>query len=105
MSTGGRNKSAFVLAGDIIGQLMETFRTQKDGQLSQIWSLWGEAVGNQIAAKAQPKAYKGRILHVNVQSSVWMMELRYLKSDIIRRINESLGNEVVKEIKFKVGPT
>ena len=65
--------------------------------------IWNQIVGESVSKNAQPSAFKGRLLLVEVNSSVWMHQLQFLKEDIIRKINETMGEEVVEDIKFKIG--
>jgi len=52
---------------------------------------------------AQPLAFKGKLLLVEVTSSAWLHELQFLKGDIIKNLNDALGKELISEIKFKIG--
>jgi len=61
-------------------------------------------VGEAVAKNAKPAGFKGKILLVNVVSSVWIQELQYYRNDMIRKLNEALGKELVCDIKFKIGP-
>ena len=60
-------------------------------------------MGKAIAKNARPAAFKGKLLLVEVSSSTWMHQLQFLKSDIIEKINDAFGKEMVAEIKFKIG--
>jgi predicted nucleic acid-binding Zn ribbon protein len=57
-----------------------------------------------IAANTRPAAFKGNLLIVNATSSSWLQQLRFLKPEILQKVNHVLGNVSVKDIKFKVGP-
>jgi hypothetical protein len=46
---------------------------------------------------------KGKLLLVYVSSPVWLHEMRFLKTDLIDKINLLLGPPGVKDIRFKVG--
>ena len=74
------------------------------GRLSRVWPIWEEAVGSVIAQNARPAAFKGRILLVHVNSSPWLHQIRYLKAEIIAKVNTALGDSLVDDIKFKIGP-
>ena len=89
--------------GSVINNVLKTFRCESDGNLAQVWSLWDSAVGETIATNAQPEAFKGKLLLVNVASSAWMHHLQFLKKEIIKNINDALGETLVEEIKFKIG--
>ncbi|MGD2030357.1 MAG: DUF721 domain-containing protein [Desulfobacterales bacterium] len=99
-----KNLETFVHIGNIIPNVLKTCRTDFDENLTQVWGKWSGAVGDDIAKNARPKAFKGKLLLVNVTSSTWMHQLQFLKKDIIKQINHALGKELVEEIKFKIGP-
>ena len=99
-----KNAEEFTHIGNIIGNVLETCRNDFDGNLAQVWGRWDRAVGDGIAKNARPEAFKGKLLLVNVTSSTWMHQLQFLKNDIIKQINHALGQNLVEEIKFKIGP-
>lgn len=73
-------------------------KPMKERQLVQSWeSLLGKSV-----ARATSKIYlsKGR-LYVHLSSSVVKNELYMLQDEIIRKLNESAGEELVKEIVLR----
>ncbi|MEA2061330.1 MAG: DUF721 domain-containing protein [Thermodesulfobacteriota bacterium] len=86
----------------VLDSALENFRVTSDTEMIRIWKLWDEAVGDTIARNAKPGAFKKDILLVHVSSSVWMQQLRFLKQDLISRINFALGQELVREIRFKI---
>jgi hypothetical protein len=90
--------------GDIINSVLKTCRRDCDEELSQVWSLWKSAVGDVIAKNTKPEAFKGKLLLVHVNSPTWMHQLQFLKKDIINKVNQALGKELVQDIKFKIGP-
>jgi predicted nucleic acid-binding Zn ribbon protein len=90
--------------GSVINKVLRTCRYESDEDLAQVWSLWASAVGEDIAKNARPEAFKGKLLLVHVTSSAWMQQLQFLKKDIINKVNDALGNTLIEEIKFKIGP-
>ena len=99
-----KNVKEFTRIGNIISNVLRSYRHEADEGLTQIWDFWDRAVGENIAKNAQPEAFKGKLLLVNVTSSAWAHELQFLKSDIIAKVNQALGKTLVEEIKFKIGP-
>ena len=89
--------------GHILPRVLQSCRGQSDQALLQVWDLWDAAVGSAIAANAQPEAFKGKILIVKVSSSTWIHHLQFLKKDILSKINAALGQDLVDEVKFKIG--
>jgi predicted nucleic acid-binding Zn ribbon protein len=104
METKRKKNKDFMHISDILNKVVKTCRPETDEEMEGIWSLWKDVIGKTIAENAQPEALKGDILLVHVSSSVWMQQLRFLKKDIIDKINAASGKERIKEIKFKIGP-
>lgn len=96
--------TGFVHLSTILKEVMENLGTEKDREMNRIFGLWRGAVGGKIADNAVPTAFKGHTLYVNVASSPWMQELRFLKDEIVEKINLSLGSPSVRQIKFRIGP-
>ncbi|GFO60898.1 hypothetical protein GMST_32230 [Geomonas silvestris] len=69
----------------------------------RIWLVWDQAVGERIASHAQPSAYREGTLTVTVDSAPWMQQLTYLKKELIAKVNDELGQEMVREIYMKAG--
>jgi len=99
-----RNKTkGFDSLSNILPNVLKNFRHSPDEQLLQVFEVWDRIVGEKVSQNAQPSAFKGKLLLVEVNSSVWMHQLQFLKADILQKINESLGEEWVEDIKFKIG--
>ena len=69
----------------------------------RVWQAWDEVVGRTISRNAQPVRLDGSRLVVTVRSSTWLQELSLLQRELIVRINEWMGREVVRELFFVVG--
>lgn len=104
MKQSKRKNRQFVHISGVIKDLLRQNRMQVDASLVRVWDVWEEAVGDAIGANTRPAAFKGELLIVNTTSSAWLQQLRFLKKDILARINQALGDGRVKDIKFKVGP-
>ena len=90
--------------GEVISTALATRIQGKNTELLQVWQNWDAAVGQVIADNARPAAVKGNILLVHVNSSPWLHQLQFLKKDIINKVNTALGENLIEEIKFKIGP-
>jgi predicted nucleic acid-binding Zn ribbon protein len=69
----------------------------------RVWQAWDEVVGRTISRNAQPVRLDGTRLIVTVRSSTWLQELSLLQRELIARLNEWMGREVVGELFFVVG--
>ena len=96
-------KKQMDLIGDIIDTSLGAYRQKKDSKMLKIFDLWEDAVGECISMNAKPAAFKGDLLLVHVSSSTWIHHLYFQKQELIGKINAALGNELVRELKFKIG--
>jgi predicted nucleic acid-binding Zn ribbon protein len=62
---------------------------------------WAEVVGPQIAAVASAERIENGIVYVKVTNAPWRAELTLRRVEIIKKLNEALGHEAVKEIRFR----
>ena len=61
---------------------------------------WEEAVGPALAEHTRPIRVRRGHLEVAVPSGIWRTQLSFMQLDIVARINELLGAEVVKGLKL-----
>lgn len=66
----------------------------------QQFSFWEEVVGARIAKVAVPVRNKKGILFVKVEDAVWRFELTRSKEEIVKKINEHLNKNTIKDIVF-----
>ncbi len=62
---------------------------------------WDSVVGKQIAKMTTATRIINGVLFVNVKTSTWRNELTMRKKDIIDKLNNFIGIEIVKDIKFR----
>jgi hypothetical protein len=60
--------------------------------------IWHEVVVRKISNVTEPKRISGNRLFVRVLNDAWRNELVFYKKDIINRLNERLGSEIIEEI-------
>ncbi|MGQ9508017.1 MAG: DciA family protein [Thermodesulfobacteriota bacterium] len=72
-------------------------------KVSRLLHSWKEIVGEPIALQTQPYTIRNRILFIHVSHSVWIQHLQFLKSSLIEKINEFLGDPLIVDIRFKLG--
>lgn len=96
-STGLESLEA-VLAGSIKKLGMEVRLME---QMSLL--VWDEVVGEQVARSARPEFVRGGKVYVVTKSAVWANELGFHKKEIVHRLNERIGKEVIKDIVFRSG--
>ncbi len=75
--------------------------------LARVQGCWREAVGDGLAAEAEPVAEHGGTVTVTCRTAAWAHELELLESDLVERLNASLGGAAgelaVRRLRFVVG--
>ncbi|HYF24934.1 MAG TPA: DUF721 domain-containing protein [Baekduia sp.] len=72
--------------------------------LAALQRVWPEAVGDVIAAEAEPTAEADGVVTVTCSSSVWAQELDLLAPELVARLNEALGDERVTRLRCQAAP-
>lgn len=99
-----KNKtSKLIHISDILNSALSKYRPAMDTEMTRIWDIWDDAVGKPIAMNAKPDTFKDGILIVNVSSSSWIHQLKFLEKDMILNINKQLEQISIKQIRFKIG--
>ena len=92
-----------------IGDLMKSVKSQptwKDfRQLEGIQVLWGEIVGDAVAANAKPVRLHKGILTVTTSSPTWAQNLAYQRTLILKKVNTRLTppQQQIADLKFRPG--
>ena len=72
--------------------------------LARVQSAWPGAVGDVVAAEAQPSAERDGVVTVACASSLWASELELMRRDLTASLNASLGSQdpasPVSELRF-----
>jgi len=95
-----RGRTATV--GSVVHQLLGKIEANLVDPGHQVFDVWEEVVGARINQHARPVALDGRILKVEVDSSVWLYELSTFKADQIKAaLNDRLGSGEIEKIVFR----
>jgi predicted nucleic acid-binding Zn ribbon protein len=63
---------------------------------------WAEAVGKRIANHTRALSLVTNRLVVEVEDLIWQRQLAVLKSQILKRLEEVLGQPMVREVEFRI---
>jgi len=95
--------SKLIHISDILNSALGKYRPARDTDMTQIWDIWDSAVGRPIAMNAKPDVFKDGFLTVNVSSSSWIHQLKFLEKEMISNINKNMNKTLIKKIRFKIG--
>jgi predicted nucleic acid-binding Zn ribbon protein len=89
-------------AGHAIAALADRLAPQTT--LAEVQRVWPDAVGDVIAAQAEPTSERGGVLTVTCSSAVWAQELDLMGPDVVGRINAALGAETLLSLRCSSAP-
>jgi hypothetical protein len=84
--------------GDAMKQFLEKSRLKGGMQALQINDVWEEIMGKTIAKYTDKIEIKNHTLFITSSVAPLKNELLYQKEKIIERVNQALGERVVKEV-------
>ena len=84
-------------------QLLGRYSIKREIKEHRLLSHWKSIVGERIANNTFPDGFEKGTLWVRVKSSAWMHELSFMKSGMITKANEILGEKKVTDIRLHLG--
>lgn len=86
---------------DAMKQFLNQSRLKGSIQAFQIEEVWEKIMGKTIAKYTEKIQIHGHTLYINTTVAPLKQELSYQKEKIILRVNEALGENVIKEVVIK----
>lgn len=83
---------------DAIRQFLEQSRIKGDIQAMQIEEVWERIMGKTVARYTDKLQLIGGKLIVSTRVAPLRQELLYQREKIIQRVNEAMGQKLVKEV-------
>jgi predicted nucleic acid-binding Zn ribbon protein len=89
---------------ELMPKLLTDLRIDRRQSETEILRVWNNQLDPNIAAHAQPTGIRKGTLFVTVDSSVWLDEIvRYRRREILERLQNSFGRDLITRISFRVG--
>jgi hypothetical protein len=87
--------------GDALRKFLHQSQLKGGIQAMQIEEVWEEMMGKTVARYTDKIRIHGQTLYIETTIAPLRNELLYQKDTIIQRVNEALGEKVVKEVVIK----
>ena len=87
--------------GDALRKFLDNSRLKGSIQALQIEEVWEQIMGKTIARYTDKIQIHGSTLYINTSIAPLRQELLYQKEKIIQRVNEALGERVIREVVIK----
>ena len=74
-----------------------------EGKLNEVGLInsWEEIVGKAISSRTSKIYIRDHVLYINLNSSVVRNELLMLRQELIEKLNQKAGTEVIRDIVLK----
>jgi predicted nucleic acid-binding Zn ribbon protein len=79
---------------EVLGKLLRRMHVSDELSAIGLFSGWRQIVGDAIADHAVPKRLEKRVLVVEVDDPAWATQLKFLESQLIATLRDSVGDEV-----------
>jgi predicted nucleic acid-binding Zn ribbon protein len=86
--------------GEVLKTYLEGAGLEERVAEASVVPEWAERVGDAIAAVTTPLRVSRGCLMVGVRSSAWLMELKVLEREIVRRVNAGRTQGKIQRIRF-----
>lgn len=86
----------------MLGDLVSSVEASYPDRAHLVWDVWEGAVGHELARRCQPLELRRGRLTVAACNPAWMQQLSFLRGRIQEALNLALGQELVREIRFRV---
>jgi hypothetical protein len=87
--------------GDALRKFLNQSQLKGSIQALQIEEVWEQIMGKTVARYTDKIRIHGETLYIDTTVAPLRQELVYQKETILRRVNEALGEVVVKEVVIK----
>ncbi len=85
----------------IIDSLFRDPKLRVHLQKGRVFGAWARVVGPQIAQISRPTFFKKGELFIRVNTPVWRNELTMMQTELIGKLNDEIGEKIVKQIIFR----
>lgn len=87
--------------GSLLDEFIRANHLEKGLAEFRLKKAWNEILGISVSKATQSLYIKDEILFVKLYSSVLRNELSMLKDDILVRLNEAAGSDIINDIIIK----
>jgi predicted nucleic acid-binding Zn ribbon protein len=84
----------------VVQRVLREYNFTEDIDAYRVFSLWEDIVGEKMADHTKPVRINERILYVEVDDPLWLTQLKYMKVDILNKIDMRIKKGVFKDVRF-----
>ena len=104
MSRPGRSRK-FRSVGSVLPRVLKGLRLDKVLAAQPAVDLWPQITGPKTAEHTQAVEVDGKTLVIVVDGPAWMTQLRFLKPQLLKKIDARIGKGLITDLRFVLGNT
>jgi predicted nucleic acid-binding Zn ribbon protein len=85
---------------EAIEQMLQVYKLKRKFDETSLVAAWPEMMGPAVANRTRQLYIRDKKLFIRVESSVLKNELVMIRSQILEKMNERAGSQVLEEIVF-----
>jgi predicted nucleic acid-binding Zn ribbon protein len=80
-------------------------RLDREGHFGivRLVKAWPDVVGEAIARRTEVQSLKFHTAVIKVSGAMWIQELNLMKGQILARLKEAVGDDLVRDVRFVKG--
>lgn len=86
--------------GDLLRQFIRNEGLETPLLQKRVVDAWGEVTGNAVAQYTTDKFIKNQVLFVKITNPALRQDLSMMRSQLVRRLNESAGGAVISDVRI-----
>jgi hypothetical protein len=98
----GYEKGDLAALGTVFSGVYSAKKWTSQWRLFRLVRDWPAIVGVEVARLTAPAFFRRETLWIHVQDSAWMHHLQFVKTDLLARINQSLAEQPIADIRWQL---
>jgi len=91
---------SFTVLSQILQKVLREQDFKGDVEAYRVFSEWQAIMGQKLAEHTRPVRLADRRLYVEVDDHVWLAQLKYMKADMLGKIDRAIKPGLFKDLKF-----
>jgi predicted nucleic acid-binding Zn ribbon protein len=91
---------SFTVLSQILQKVLREQDFKGDVEAYRVFSEWQAIMGQKLAEHTRPARLADRRLYVEVDDHVWLAQLKYMKADMLGKIDRAIKPGLFKDLKF-----
>ncbi len=87
--------------GAILWQTLRELGIDQPVKRAEAIQIWPKVVGEKISQMTEPQFFSNGKIFIRVKNDAWRNELFFHKKELLRRLNQVLGESIVEDIVLK----